>query len=123
MCTSVADRICVRAIERHCEIIDVSLENARSGITNSLLLGSEVLCDSNIMELPKESPKYKLEKSKIEYLETVCSRFGRTLRIFCMSEFYKSGALLSCLLMHIRQPTITHCPTQDRKEWNVRTDA
>ena len=63
------------------------------------------MCDSAIMELGKESPKYPIEKSKIEHLESICSRFGHTLRIFCMSEFYKSGAMLSCLIMHIRQLT------------------
>lgn len=111
MCTSVGDRACIRALERHCEIIDVSLEEARAGITNCLLMPGEVLCDSNIMELDKENPKYLIEKSKIERLETICSRFGRTLRVFCMSEFYKSGALLSCLIMHIRHLTdgARHC--------------
>jgi N-dimethylarginine dimethylaminohydrolase len=101
MCTSVAERICVEAVEQHCEIIDVSLQDARAGITNCFLLPGEVLCDSNIMELDKEHPKYLIEKSKIEHLETICSRFGRSMRVFCMSEFYKSGALLSCLIMHI----------------------
>jgi N-dimethylarginine dimethylaminohydrolase len=105
MCTSVAERICIEAVEQHCEIIEVSLQDARAGITNCLLLPGEVLCDSNIMELDKEHPKYPIEKSKIEHLETICSRFGRSLRVFCMSEFYKSGALLSCLIMHIRQLT------------------
>lgn len=105
MCTSVADQMCIRAIEQHCEIIDVSLEDARAGLTNCLLLPGEVMCDSAIMELGKESPKYPIEKSKIEHLESICSRFGHTLRIFCMSEFYKSGAMLSCLIMHIRQLT------------------
>lgn len=105
MCTSVADQICIRAIEQHCEIIDVSLDDARAGITNSLLLPGEILCDSAIMELNNESPKYPIEKSKIEHLERICSRFGRTLRIFCMSEFYKSGAMLSCLIMPIKQLT------------------
>jgi len=105
LCTAVADRICLRAIEQHCEIIDVSLEHARAGITNCLLLPGEVLCDSAIIELGKESHSYSIEKSKIERLENICSRFGRTLRVFCMSEFYKSGALLSCLIMHIKQLT------------------
>lgn len=105
LCTSLADRICIRAIEQHCEIIDVSLEHARAGITNSLLLRGEVLCDSPIVELGKESPSYSIEKAKIERLENICSRFGRTLHVFCMSEFYKSGALLSCLIMHIKQLT------------------
>jgi N-dimethylarginine dimethylaminohydrolase len=111
LCTSLADRMCVRALEQHCEIIDVSVEHARAGITNSLLLPGEVLCDSPIVELGKESPSYPIEKSKIERLEAICSRFGRTLRVFCMSEFYKSGALLSCLIMNIKQPTgeTRHC--------------
>ena len=101
LCTSLADPICLRAIEQHCEIIDVPLEDARAGITNSLLLPGEILCDSPILELGKEDHSYSNEKAKIERLEEICSRFGRTLRVFCMSEFYKSGALLSCLLMHI----------------------
>lgn len=105
LCTSLADRMCVRALEQHCEIIDVSVEHARAGITNSLVLPGEVLCDSALIELGKESPSYSIEKAKIEHLEQICSRFGLTLRVFCMSEFYKSGALLSCLIMHIKQAT------------------
>jgi arginine dihydrolase len=104
LCTSVADRICLRAIEQHCEIIDVSVELARAGITNSVLLPGQILCDSPIAELRAGSDSYAIEKTKVERLENICSRFGRTLRLFCMSEFYKSGALLSCLVMHIRQP-------------------
>ena len=103
LCTSIADPACLRAIEQHCEIIDVSLEDARAGITNSLLLPGEILCDSPLLELGKEHHSYAIEKAKIERLEDICSRFSRALRIFCMSEFYKSGALLSCLIMHIRQ--------------------
>lgn len=103
LCTSLADRKCLQAIEQHCDVIDVSLEHARAGITNCLLLPGEVLCDSPIAELGKENRSYSIEKAKIERLESICSRFGLTLRVFCMSEFYKSGALLSCLIMHIRQ--------------------
>ena len=105
LCTSVADPICLRALERHCEIIDVSLEHARAGITSCLPLPGEILCDSDIVELTRKSDSYPTEKTKIERLENICSRFGRTLRVFCMSEFYKSGAQLSCLIMHIKQLT------------------
>ncbi len=104
LCTSVADPVCVRVLEQHCEIIDVSLEHARAGMTSCLLLPGEVLCESDIA-LGKESHSYAAERTKIERLETICSRFGRTLRVFCMPEFYKSGAQLSCLIMHIRQLT------------------
>jgi hypothetical protein len=93
----------LRALERHCEIIDISLPHARTGIANGLLLPDELLCDSPIATLRKGSEAYAVEKSKIERLEEIGARFGRAVRLFCMSEFYKSGALLSCLVMHIRQ--------------------
>jgi N-dimethylarginine dimethylaminohydrolase len=105
VCTSVAGRRSLRALEQRCEIIDVSLQHARAGLTSCLLLPGEILCDSDIVELGKTSEFYSVEKSKIERLETICSRFGRTLHVFCMSEFYKSGAQLSCLMMHVRTPT------------------
>ena len=77
------------------------------------------------MELDKENPKYAIEKSKIECLEKIGSRFGHALRVFCMSEFYKSGALLSCLIMHVRQLTDgakQHCPKgRDATEFPMGT--
>jgi len=105
LCTEVADPASLRVIERHCEVIDVSLEHARAGITNNLLLSGEILCDSPVSQLSKQDPSYLIEKTKIRRLESICSRFSRKLHIFCMSEFYKSGALLSCLVMHIKQHT------------------
>src|SRR5262245_10841264 len=105
LCTALADPACLSEIEQHCEIIDISPQEARAGITNGLLLPGEILCDSNISELKSGGENYRIEKTKIERLESLCSRFGRRLSIFCMSEFYKSGALLSCLIMNIRQAT------------------
>lgn len=102
LCGEVAGEAFLDAVSRHCEIVDVSMAEARAGITNCLLLPGEILCDSNIAELGKDNPKYALEKAKIERLEHICARFGRDLHVFCMSEFYKSGALLSCLIMHIK---------------------
>jgi N-dimethylarginine dimethylaminohydrolase len=103
VCTSVADRGCLKQIERRCEVIDVSLAHARAGITNNVLVSGEVLCDSEIHELSRDSELYQVEKTKIERLERICARFGRSCHVFCMSEFYKSGALLSCLVLPIRQ--------------------
>ena len=81
------------------------------------------------MELGKIVVKYPIEKSKIEHLESICSRFGRTLRIFCMSEFYKSGAMLSCLIMHIKQLTdgtqrqhANRCDAAQAEEWDNKLD-
>ena len=101
LCTAVVDPTELRAIERQCEIVDVPLAQARSGVTNCVLHEGEVLCDSDIHELAADSPWYPGEKAKIATLERICARHGLGLRIFCMSEFYKSGALLSCLVMHV----------------------
>ena len=105
LCTSVADPICLRAIERHCEIIDVSLEHARAGITNCLLLPGEVLCDSALSSSAKRALPTQSRKPRSSASRTFARGSVATLRVFCMSEFYKSGALLSCLIMHIRQLT------------------
>jgi N-dimethylarginine dimethylaminohydrolase len=133
LCTSIADRASLRALERHCEIIDISLRHARAGIANGLLLPGELLCDTPIATLCKGSEAYEAEKSKIERLEEIGARFGRALRLFCMSEFYKSGALLSCLVMHIRQMTDASCGmaseahalggAKERPEVSERADA
>lgn len=101
LCTALADKTAVKQIERHCEIVDITPEEARSGMTNGLLLPDEVLCDTDIGELASTEPRYAVEKSKIERLQRISTRFGRSVRLFCMSEFYKSGALLSCLVMPI----------------------
>ena len=85
LCTTIADRTCIQAIERHCEIIDVSLEEARAGITNCLVLAGEVLCDSPIAELGAERPSYAIEKAKIEapgdHLLAVRSHLARLLHV------------------------------------------
>ena len=56
LCTSLADRMCVRAIEQHCEIIDVSLEHARAGITNSLCYRERFCATRAIIELRQREP-------------------------------------------------------------------
>ena len=85
LCTALADRMCVRAIEQHCEIIDVSVAHARAGITNSLLLPGEVLCDSPIAELRKEKsllPDREVkDRTPRDHLLTVRTHVARVLHV------------------------------------------
>jgi N-dimethylarginine dimethylaminohydrolase len=101
LCTDVGTRDEIRQIERHCEILDISRAQARAGVTNSLLVGHDILCDSELSLMERHNPAYAVEKSKIELLERVSERFGLNLKILCMSEFYKSGAMLSCLVLRL----------------------
>jgi N-dimethylarginine dimethylaminohydrolase len=93
----------LRAIEQHTEIIPVDTDDALGGMTNSVRLGNMILCASNIAELKKSDELYALEKHKIESLEKICSNAGMEPVIFNLSEYMKSGAMLSCMVMHLNR--------------------
>jgi N-dimethylarginine dimethylaminohydrolase len=91
------------AIEQHTEIIPVDTDDALCGMTNSVRMGNMILCASNIAELKKSHEYYEGEKHKIESLEKICSNAGMEPVIFNLSEYMKSGAMLSCMVMHLNR--------------------
>ena len=66
-------------------------------------MGNMILCASNIAELKKTDEYYAAEKHKIESLEKICSNAGMEPVIFNLSEYMKSGAMLSCMVMHLNR--------------------
>jgi N-dimethylarginine dimethylaminohydrolase len=103
ICTELYDAIELKQLENLTDIVDINLDDALGGITNSVRLGNMILCSSNILELSKNNEDYILEKNKINTLENICSEEGMEPVIFNLSEFMKSGALLSCLVMHLNR--------------------
>jgi len=101
VCTAMFDEEEIRDIERYTEIIDVDEDDAFGGITNSVRLGNLILCSSNISELNKTDEDYNYEKHKINSLEAICAKEGMEPVFFNLSEFTKSGALLSCCVMNL----------------------
>jgi N-dimethylarginine dimethylaminohydrolase len=101
LCTAVCDKRTVAEIESVAEIIDIDHDLARAGLTNAVRCGHYVLCDSSVdkMDLPAEM--YALERKKVEGLARICVGNGLAPAIFDLSEFDKSGAALSCLVMHL----------------------
>ena len=93
----------LRTIERHTEIIPIDTEDALGGMTNSVRMGNMILCASNISEMKKTHEYYEAEKHKIESLEKICSDAGMEPVIFNLSEYMKSGAMLSCMVMHLNR--------------------
>ena len=53
--------------------------------------------------LKKTHEDYAFEKHKIESLEKICSDAGMEPVIFNLSEYMKSGAMLSCMVMHLNR--------------------
>jgi N-dimethylarginine dimethylaminohydrolase len=103
ICTELFDPQEVAQIEQYTEIIDVNIDDALGGMTNSVRLGNMILCASNIAEMKKSHEYYEAEKHKIESLEKICSDEGMEPVIFNLSEYMKSGAMLSCMVMHLNR--------------------
>jgi N-dimethylarginine dimethylaminohydrolase len=101
ICTELFDPAELQQLEKYTEIVDVSVDDAFGGITNSVRLGNMILCASNIAELKKGEELYDLEKHKIDTLEKICSNEGMEPVLFNLSEYMKSGAMLSCCVMHL----------------------
>lgn len=103
VCTELYEPSEIKILEEYTEIIDINVDDAYSGITNSVRMGNMILCASNISELKKNNEYYEYEKNKIATLEKICSDRGMEPVVFNLSEYMKSGAMLSCCVMHLNR--------------------
>jgi len=103
ICTELYDKTELSHISRYTDIIDIDVEDSMYGMANSVRLGNMILCASNISELKRTNEFYEGEKHKIESLEKICSNEGMEPVIFNLSEYMKSGAMLSCMVMHLNR--------------------
>ena len=99
LCTSVCDKKTLRLIENHCKIIDVPIDLAYRGATNSVRCRSSILTESRVDHLTKGDEYYEVEKRKREFKNKVATDTGFDISFFDLNEFHKSGAMLSCLVM------------------------
>jgi len=103
VCTELYDKAELEQISKYTDIVDIDVEDSMYGMANSVRLGNMILCASNIAELKKSDEFYEGEKHKIESLEKICSQQGMEPVIFNLSEYMKSGAMLSCMVMHLNR--------------------
>jgi len=103
VCTELYDKKELAQIEKETEIIDVSADEAYSGICNSVRLFNTILNASHIHDLKAGTDDYKLEKAKNRKLEDLAIEHGFELSFFNLSEYLKGGALLSCMVMHLNR--------------------
>ncbi|MBU1658183.1 amidinotransferase [bacterium] len=93
----------IKQLEGLTNIIDISNDDAFSGICNSVRMGNILLNASNIHEMKKSDQYYESERQKNRTLEDIASNYGFEAAFFNTSEFLKSGALLSCMVMHLNR--------------------
>ncbi|MBD2806897.1 amidinotransferase [Xenorhabdus sp. ZM] len=93
----------LKEIEKVTNIISVSKDIAYSGICNSVRVNQYIVCSSNINDLKAGTEDYIYEINKNHELEKICSKLALTPKLFNLSEYMKSGALLSCMVMHLNR--------------------
>ena len=103
VCTEMYTKEELRELETVTNIVDVSADDCYSGICNSIRLGNSLLNASNIHEMKVGDDYYEEEKHKNRTLEDIAVRFAFEVSFFNLSEYMKSGALLSCMVMHLNR--------------------
>lgn len=103
VCTEMFTKAEVKQIEKVTNIIDIRTDDAFSGICNSVRMGNVILNASNIHEMKRSDKYYEDERRKNRALEDIAVNNAFEVAFFNISEFMKSGALLSCMVMHLNR--------------------
>lgn len=103
VCTQMYTKAEIKQIEAVSNIIDISIDDAFSGICNSVRMGNILLNASNIHEMKRSDKYYESERQKNRIFEDIAVQYGFEVAFFNISEFLKSGALLSCMVMHLNR--------------------
>ena len=100
-CTDLIDKPTLREIEKYAEVYPVSKEVCESGITNSVITYQTICTHSDIDDLKATDENYPYEREKVDTLNKIAEKIGFEPIYFNISEYTKSGALMSCLVMHV----------------------
>ena len=103
VCTELFTVEEVGELEKHTEIIDVSVDDCFYGICNSVRLSNTILNASHIHELRAGTEDYAGEMHKNRRLEDIAADHAFELTFMNLSEYLKGGAVLSCMVMHLNR--------------------
>ncbi len=103
VCTELLEPNEIAELEKFTNIIDVSVDEAYSGICNSVRMPKVVLNSSHLYDLRPGTEDYQREIQKNRKLEDIASKFALEVSYINLSEYHKSGALLSCMVMHLNR--------------------
>jgi N-dimethylarginine dimethylaminohydrolase len=117
VCTELFEQEEIAALEKVTNVIPVSAEECYSGICNSVRMPNTVLNSSHLQDLKAGTEDYEREIQKNRKLEDVAVNLALEVSYFNLSEYHKSGALLSCMVMHLnRQSYKIALTAQDERQ-------
>jgi hypothetical protein len=84
---------------------------------------STVLNSSHIQDLKAGTEDYEHEVRKNRKLEDIAANLALEVSYFNLSEYHKSGALLSCMVMHLNRHSykIALIAQEERQEADLAT--
>ncbi len=103
VCSELFTKKEIAELEKVTNIIPVTADECFSGICNSVRLSNQVLNSSHIHQLKVGTEDYRHELQKNRRLEDIAANLALEISYFNLSEFHKSGALLSCMVMHLNR--------------------
>jgi N-dimethylarginine dimethylaminohydrolase len=103
VCTELFSKKELAQLGKVTNIIPVTVDECFSGICNSVRLPNQVLNSSHIHDLKAGTEDYQFEIKKNRKLEDIAANLALEISYFNLSEFHKSGALLSCMVMHLNR--------------------
>lgn len=99
--TCLFNKKTIKLVERYANIIDIPKVELHYGSTNGVRAGKFVFTASNLESMSEEHPRWYEEQERIDHLVEIMSNFGLEVVMVDISEFYKSGASLSCMVQHL----------------------
>jgi N-dimethylarginine dimethylaminohydrolase len=103
VCTEMYTEDEVAELEKHTNIIDVSVDDCFAGVCNSVRLSNTIMNSSHINELKAGTKEYTDELNKNRRLQDIAVEHGFEVNFFNLTEYMKGGALLSCMVMHLNR--------------------
>lgn len=91
----------IKIIEKYVNIIPIDKNDCYNGTTNSVRAGRAVLNATYVDHPSLSDEERQFELGRIERLKKICADIGMELVLFELNEYDKSGAALSCMVMHL----------------------
>ncbi|WP_086819817.1 amidinotransferase [Allokutzneria sp. NRRL B-24872] len=103
VCAELFERAELAELERHTEIVPVSIEDCHAGACGSVRLHNVWLNSSHVHDLRAGTEEYQREVAKNRRIEDIASALAFEVNYVNLSEYRQDGAQLSAMLLHLNR--------------------